>query len=115
MDDLDVDLEAAETAASRDISRHSTSDSSTTSRTVSHSHDLGRHATQIESLRSAHLQHVYTVGSTRTEGRETRPLPAFGAGKPFPPVIPAEREAYVVDFEGPADPLHPMNWTFKQK
>jgi len=114
MDNLDRDLEAAETQASRDISRHLTSDSSITSGTISSSYDIGRHATQIESLRSAHLQHVHTVGSTRT-GRDSKPLPAFGAGKPFPPVIPAEREAYVVDFEGPEDPLHPLNWSFRTK
>jgi MFS transporter, DHA1 family, multidrug resistance protein len=115
MDNLDLDLEAAETQASRDLSRHLTLTSSLTSQTESHTYDIARHATQIESLRSAHLQHVHTVGSTRTEGRESKPLPPFGAGKPFPPVIPAEREAYVVDFEGPTDPLHPMNWSFKTK
>ena len=113
MDNVDVDLEAAEAAASRELSRRFTSESSITSQSLSH--DIGRHATQLESLRSAHLQHVHTVGSTRTEGKESRPLPAFGAGKPFPPAIPAEREAYVVDFEGPEDPLHPMNWTFRKK
>ena len=115
MDNLDLDLESAETSASRAISRHHTSDSSITSRSVSHSYDIARHATQIETLRSAHLQHVHTVGSTRTDGRESKPLPAFGAGKPYPPVIPAEREVYVVDFEGPDDPLHPMNWSLKKK
>ncbi len=112
MDNLDIDLEAAETAASRRISRQITSDSSVTSQ--SSTYDIGRHATQIESLRSANLQHIHTVGSTRTD-RQSKPLPEFGAGKAYPPVIPAEREAYVVDFESPDDPLHPMNWTFKKK
>jgi DHA1 family multidrug resistance protein-like MFS transporter len=115
MDSLDVDLEAAETEASTQISRRATSDSSIQSLTMAHTHDIARLATQIENSRSAHLQHVYTVGSTRTEARESKPLPGFGAGKPYPPVIPAEREAYVVDFEGPEDPLHPMNWTSKKK
>ena len=115
MDIVDRDLEAAETQASREVSRRSTSASSLTSETESHSYDIARHATQIESLRHANLQHVHTVGSTRTRGENATPLPAFGAGKPYPPDIPAEREAYVVDFEGPEDPLHPLNWSWKTK
>ena len=114
MDGVDIDLELAETAASQDITRHITSDSSLSSR--SDASEIARLATQRESIASAHLQHVHTVGSTRQESRtESRPLPGFGAGKPYPPVIPAEREAYVVDFEGPEDPLHPLNWPWKKK
>lgn len=43
-----------------------------------------------------------------------KPLPAFGAGKPYPPPLP-EREAYVVEFNGPDDPLHAQNWPLKKK
>ncbi|KAJ9604175.1 hypothetical protein H2200_011009 [Cladophialophora chaetospira] len=114
MDVLDRDLEAAETQASREISRHLSSDSSTTSRSMSNSYDIARHASQLESLRSANLQHIHTVGSTAT-AQESKELPEFGAGKPYPPAIPAEREAYVVDFDGPEDPLHPMNWSSRTK
>ena len=114
MDDLDIDLESAETAASRDLARHITSDSSLSS--GSDASEIARYATQRESIRSAHLQHVRTVGSTRTGSTaDSKPFPAFGAHKPYPPEIPAEREAYVVDFDGPADPLHPLNWPGKQK
>lgn len=57
-------------------------------------------------LQSQRLQHVHTVGSmpgSRSVSRTlTNPLPAFGGGKTYPPDIPAEREAYVVDFDGKA-------------
>jgi DHA1 family multidrug resistance protein-like MFS transporter len=41
-------------------------------------------------------------------------MPNFGAGKPFPPQLP-EREEYVVEFDGPDDPLHAQNWPMKKK
>ena len=41
-------------------------------------------------------------------------LPNFGGGKPYPPDLPPY-EDYVVEFDGPDDPLHPMNWQFKKK
>ena len=74
--------------------------------------------------------HSHTVGATPrrttttdkkgettiTEVETTSPLPNFGPkGKPYPPDVPAEREAYVVDFEGPDDPLHPMNLAVRRK
>lgn len=47
---------------------------------------------------------MHTVGSlpgSRFEsGAVNGDLPAFGRGKSYPPDIPAEREAYVVDFKG---------------
>jgi MFS transporter, DHA1 family, multidrug resistance protein len=114
MDGLDRDLQPVETEASSRLSRHPTSDSGLSS-IATRSEEIARHATQIESIRSARLQQIYTVGSTRTEGKESRPLPAFGAGKAYPPSIPAEREDYVVDFEDPSDLLHPLNWPLKKK
>jgi DHA1 family multidrug resistance protein-like MFS transporter len=41
-------------------------------------------------------------------------MPNFGGGKPFPPPLP-EREEYVVEFDGPNDPLHAQNWPLKKK
>jgi len=38
----------------------------------------------------------------------------MGAGKPYPPPLP-EREEYVVEYDGPDDPLHPQNWPIKRK
>lgn len=71
----------------------------------------------LEDLRTetARLQHVATVGATRTKTEKSEaPLPAFGGGKPYPPDLPPY-EDYVVEFDGPDDPLHPQNWTFKAK
>ena len=119
MDSLDIDLERAETAAARQISRRQNAESSNSSRTASVDLAIARHPTQLSRLYSQRLQHIHTVGSTpgsRAESKaELTPLPAFGAGKPYPPVIRAEREAYVVDFDGPDDPLHPMNWSPRTK
>lgn len=38
----------------------------------------------------------------------------MGDGRPFPSII-EDREAYVVTFEGPNDPWHPMSWPFTNK
>lgn len=75
---------------------------------------LSQHASRVETLR---IQHTYTVGES---GRGTRsrassgPLPEFGGGKPYPPLLPAQ-EDYVVEFDGPDDPIHPQNWTLRRK
>ncbi|KIX92435.1 uncharacterized protein Z520_11910 [Fonsecaea multimorphosa CBS 102226] len=119
MDNLDIDLESAETAASHYLSRPVTADSAVTSRTASTNDEITRHVRQTERLHSQRLQHVHTVGSTpgsRSVSRaESEPLPPFGGGKPYPPAIPAEREAYVVDFAGVDDPSHPLNWQWRRK
>ena len=60
------------------------------------------------------LQHTQTVGASLTKKTDDRPLPEFGGGKPYPPLLP-EREEYVVEFDGKDDPLHPQNWPFKRK
>jgi len=39
---------------------------------------------------------------------------SIGAGKPIPPPLPDSRE-YVVEFDGPDDPAHPLNWRFMAK
>ncbi len=78
--------------------------------------DLERHPTELGRIHTQRSQHVGTVGqSLRTRTRDSkRPLPAFGAGKPFPPPLP-DREEYVVEFEGPDDPLHGQNWPLRKK
>jgi DHA1 family multidrug resistance protein-like MFS transporter len=35
---------------------------------------------------------------------------SMGGGKPHPPKLLGENEAYLVDFDGPDDPTHPQNW-----
>ncbi|GAP87850.1 putative major facilitator superfamily transporter [Rosellinia necatrix] len=80
------------------------------------SHDLERHTTELSRIHTALSQHNSTVGRdpnsrSRDEGK---PLPAFGGGKPLPPQLP-DREAYVVEFDGPDDPFHPQNWPLGKK
>ncbi|KAL2811998.1 bicyclomycin resistance protein [Aspergillus granulosus] len=38
----------------------------------------------------------------------------MGGGKPIPAILPNESQ-YVVEFEGPDDPTHPLNWSFGVK
>ena len=141
MDDLDIRLEKAETQASSKVSRRD----STASSTSSSGHDspveatttgiaptpslapttattsITRHKTQEDHDRNhEHNEtHTHTVGahaaSKSVSRAESRPLPSFGAGKPYPPDIPAERQDYVVDFESADDPLHPLNWPTRRK
>lgn len=39
---------------------------------------------------------------------------SMGAGKPIPPLLPDSKE-YIVEFDGPDDPTHPLNWSFTVK
>ncbi|KAK9449174.1 major facilitator superfamily domain-containing protein [Limtongia smithiae] len=43
-----------------------------------------------------------------------KPLPAFGAGKEYPPLLP-DAEIYTVEFDGPNDPEHPQNFPIIKK
>lgn len=85
---------------------------------ISTQHDLERHPTELSRIATARSQHNATVGGgmrSRTSSRASRyPLPAFGAGKPYPPPLP-EQEEYVVEFDGPNDPMHSQNWPLKKK
>lgn len=76
--------------------------------------DIERHPTALSRIQTQRSQHSGTVGATLKSRTSKKPLPAFGAGKPFPPPLP-EREEYVVEFDGPDDPLHAQNWTMRKK
>lgn len=79
--------------------------------------NLARHATALSRIETAKSQHNATVGQglkSRTASRSSKPLPAFGAGKPYPPDLP-DQEEYVVEFDGTDDPMHAMNWPFAKK
>ncbi|KAH8601035.1 MFS multidrug transporter-like protein [Bisporella sp. PMI_857] len=78
--------------------------------------DLERHPTELERIQTSRSQHQGTVGRTFTsKSRESRrPLPEMGMGKPYPPPLP-DQEEYVVEFDGPNDPLHAQNWPMKKK
>lgn len=71
--------------------------------------NLARHPTSLSRIATGRSQHANTLASStrsRTLRRhETTPMPNFGGGKPFPPSLP-DREEYVVEFDGPDDPLH---------
>lgn len=71
--------------------------------------DLARHPTSLSRIATARSQHSHTVGTSlrsRTARRyESKPLPAFGAGKDYPPELP-DKELFIVEFDGPNDPMH---------
>lgn len=79
---------------------------------------LSRHPTALSRIQTGRSQANITVGASlrsRTATRESkRPLPGFGGGKEYPPMLP-ERDQYVVEFDGPNDPLHAQNWPLKKK
>ncbi|KAL4740165.1 major facilitator superfamily domain-containing protein [Aspergillus similis] len=76
-------------------------------------HGLERHPTALSRIATQRSQHSATVGSIRSR-QSKRPLPEFGAGKPYPPPLP-DKEEYVVESVGPDDPLHPQNWPARKK
>lgn len=144
MDIVDRDLERAEMQATRTfsqeskerrslrspISRQATASTGSTSSSASSGTSMGRIATApspsiglrrsathpIEDLRTEthRLQQIQTVGASLKSKPDSKPLPEFGGGKPYPPMLPAQ-EDYVVEFDGKDDPLHPQNWPFLKK
>lgn len=79
---------------------------------------LSRHPTALSRIQTGRSQANITIGAglrSRTATRESKkPLPGFGAGKEYPPMLP-ERDQYVVEFDGPNDPLHAQNWPLRKK
>ncbi|KAJ5546097.1 MFS general substrate transporter [Penicillium frequentans] len=75
--------------------------------------DLERNRTNVSRtlsrIETQRLQHQLTVGESVKSRASKTPLPAFGDGKPYPPPLP-NREDYVVEFDGPNDPMYPKNW-----
>ncbi|KAI9835536.1 MAG: hypothetical protein M1819_001987 [Sarea resinae] len=136
MDSLDRDVEKAEMDAGHPAHRsrsleHVRTISSSTASSVAEAHTtashvpaaqgacLERHPTALSRINTLRSVHDATVGRPVSRGtlstRESRrPLPAFGAGKSYPPPLP-EQEQYVVEFDGVDDPLHAQNWSIKRK
>ncbi|KAI4129333.1 MAG: hypothetical protein LQ338_002278 [Usnochroma carphineum] len=140
MDIVDRDLERAETEASPKIFPHdkrqdaqlepiqsaaSTSSSSSASSAavireeigmsrIQTGRDLERHPTELSRIETHRSQHSATVGRSLRSRESRKPLPNFGGGKEYPPPLP-EREEYVVEFDGPDDPMHPQNWPVRKK
>lgn len=80
--------------------------------------DLERQRTSasqaLSRIETQRLQHSMTVGEDVKSRPSTLPLPPFGGGKPYPPPLP-NRDDFVVEFDGPDDPLYPQNWPLKKK
>ncbi|KAE8143153.1 major facilitator superfamily domain-containing protein [Aspergillus pseudotamarii] len=68
---------------------------------------------ELERINTCRLQQKTTVGSTRGPLPREQWLP-MGAGKEYPPLLP-DPEQYVVEFDGPDDPLHPYNWSMLRR
>jgi DHA1 family multidrug resistance protein-like MFS transporter len=79
------------------------------------SDDIIDHVDTLELTRinTYRLQQKTTVGSTRGPIPRERWLP-MGANKEYPPMLP-DSEAYVVEFDGADDPLHPSNWSMTRR
>ncbi|KKK20260.1 putative polyamine transporter, partial [Aspergillus rambellii] len=71
------------------------------------------HAIELQRINTYRLQQHETVGSTQSRTQRDQWLP-LGAGKPYPPELP-HVEAYIVEFEGSDDPMHPQNWPMKRR
>lgn len=50
----------------------------------------------------------------QSASRSSKPLPAMGTDKPYPPILPS-REPYEVLYDGPNDPDHPYNFPTRKK
>lgn len=68
---------------------------------------------ELTRINTYRLQQKTTVGSTRGPIPRERWLP-MGANKEYPPILP-DSEAYVVEFDGANDPLHPYNWSMPKR
>ncbi|TLD05587.1 uncharacterized protein PgNI_09755 [Pyricularia grisea] len=97
----------------------------TSLRSIATQQDLERHPTVLSRIQTARSQHGATVGRSRSDAGSTgrrswfrrntsKALPPFGAGKEYPPLLP-DREEYVVEFDGPDDPMHAQNWPLRKK
>jgi len=83
---------------------------------------LRHDAASLNRVHTSKSQHSQTVGDGargglgifRSRSTRSRPLPAFGAGKPYPPPL-GNQEDYVVEFDGEDDPLHAQNWALGKK
>lgn len=75
-------------------------------------HESHPHA--LERIETHRTQHSGTVGAIKSRKSTQKEIPAMGAGKPYPPMLP-EMEEYVVEFDGFDDPRHAQNWPMRKK
>lgn len=72
-----------------------------------------------QSSQSGHPQMDYEfntpeLGQAYYDTEKRQDILSMGAGKPMPPALPDTTE-YVVEFDEPDDPAHPLNWSFTVK
>ena len=72
------------------------------------------HPNALDRIETHRTQHSGTVGAIKSRKSTRKEMPAMGAGKPYPPMLP-EMEEYVVEFDGFDDPRHAQNWPMKKK
>ncbi|KAK5989032.1 Major facilitator superfamily multidrug transporter FLU1 [Cladobotryum mycophilum] len=73
---------------------------------ISTQNDLERHPTALSRIATQRSQH-YQTGVPKATA-------CLWCWKALPPTLP-EQEEYVVEFDGPDDPLHAQNWPLKKK
>ncbi|ROW12936.1 hypothetical protein VPNG_04690 [Cytospora leucostoma] len=85
-----------------------------------HEHNRELQPSDLDRIQTARSQHSATVGGSSGLGRSNtatrdskRPMPTMGAGKPLPP--PVNMNDFLVEFDGPDDPLLAMNWPLRKK
>lgn len=73
-------------------------------------------ASETEVSINRRLSKILTSSQNEPEKTEVdySDCPAMGGGRPYPPALP-DRGPWEVTFDGPEDPIHPYNWTFKKK
>lgn len=108
------EIERVTTASSVSTSSSEQSRQGTRMSRIETQRDLERHQTELSRIQTQRSQHSATVGRDSKNKEYKKPLPAFGAGKPYPPLLP-NQEDYVVEFDGPDDPLHAQNWPLSKK
>ena len=72
------------------------------------------HPHALDRIETHRTQHSGTVGAVKSKKSTQKEIPAMGAGKPYPPMLP-DMEEYVVEFDGFDDPRHAQNWPMRRK
>jgi DHA1 family multidrug resistance protein-like MFS transporter len=76
--------------------------------------DLEKEDTALSCIKTQKSQNGRIVDARRKSRQSLQALPKMGAGKPYPPDLPAQ-EDYIVEFDGADDHTHPQNWSTNVK
>lgn len=68
----------------------------------------------VEATRRLSRVYTNTVQDVEKVGVDYTDCPPMGGGRPYPPSLPP-KDAYVVTYDGPDDPIHPFNWSAAKK